>query len=1308
MTLRPTSLSALCAIALGLLPIGIYASDGTLDATFTPPALSTGVYDLVTEDDGSCVVVGHFAASATVPHAGIVKLTSAGAVDTTFATGLAGANVLPITSIVRQNDGKYVVCGAFSQMHGVARNSVARLNADGTLDFTFNPGVGPNRIAGSRIGYSLVIQPDGKILLGGQFTTWNGISRAGLVRLHSDGSLDTSFANLDDTVNFFAGAEMVKSVALQSTTSAPYFNVLVGGVFYGTWSGTNHGGVVRLTSIGVRDTTFAIGSGSLAGTSVSPVSAVAVQADGKIIVGGVFGSFNGTANRSFVRLNSDGSNDTIFNSSVGAGVTGSSAEVFKCLIQPDGKILAGGFFTSASGSAAPGLVRYNATGTRDTSFVAETSSAIGLAGLRLQNDGLVLAGLYGSTDTSKMLRRLSNAVPDPGVIQFASPTAMGTEGTSVALTLERVGGSTGSLSIIYGAIEGTATQPFDFSGVSGTVTWADGETSTKTISVPLPVDGTLETDETFGIHIVGVGPARLGSNRLSTVTIQDADVAGGQPVVIFRSASQTVSEDTLTVTVPVDLSAPATSAVTVPFTISGTAFGPAKTPKDYSTLPASPLVFAIGEQSKDITVTLVNDTTPEPDETIIFRIPNTIGAVLDGTRNLHTLTIADNEVKPVIAVHPQHVLAFVGQPQATFTGGATGLPAPTLQWLRNGAAMTGLTSNGISISKVSLAAAATFSLRASNKMGAIIYSATSTTAELGVVDKTERTVVLPAGTLSNAVLTVPTAGKLLTYEWRNANGDPLPASSRILNVTTKTLTIKGLTTSDTGAYICRVKGPDPAQFIDVRHNLKVVTEKPVITDALIDLGTVVVSEPIISFQIHTLPTNTATDDRAAATFRADVLPAGIKLDAVTGIISGRPTIAKPTGYAFKVFAKNPKGETLGVPVKLVVNAIPDKIVGSYIGHVAQESTINPRGGRVDFSIATTGVVTGKFILGAAIYSFTGALNTSIATPDVSTAAIPVTGTSLVFAFTYTASTGKLSLATLSDGSHSSTITGWRNVWNPAPLIKPYAGYYTMALNAPSPQTKPVPQGNGYASFTIAATGTLTVSGKLAEGTAFTTSGFVGPDGNVLVYQMLYANKGSIIGLLDIAEGSLADYSDNSLTGDAVWTRDETTPSSLNRTYAAGFTNAPMTAIGGRYKPITTAEIVMYLNDEADNAVLNFNDGGLGSNANDPNPDCTLRLKKGGLVVYPLPNTNLITLVLYPTTGLFSGTFTITQKNNSFTLPKDEKRVGSFIGMFVKDASGQSGYGHFLLPELSTPTVGITLTKRLSGQVVLDARPPPSS
>jgi hypothetical protein len=314
----------------------------------------------------------------------------------------------------------------------------------------------------------------------------------------------------------------------------------------------------------------------------------------------------------------------------------------------------------------------------------------------------------------------------------------------------------------------------------------------------------------------------------------------------------------------------------------------------------------------------------------------------------------------------------------------------------------------------------------------------------------------------------------------------------------------------------------------------------------------------------------------------------------------------------------------------------------------------------------------------------------------------------VFAFTYTASTGKLSLATLSDGSHSATITGWRNVWNPAPLIKPYAGYYTMALNAPSPQTKPVPQGNGYASFTVATTGTLTVSGKLAEGTAFTTSGFVGPDGSVLVYQMLYANKGSIIGLLDIAEGSLADYSDNSLTGDAVWTRDETTPSSLNRTYAAGFTNAPMTAIGGRYKPITTAEIVMYLNDEADNAVLNFNDGGLGSNANDPNPDCTLRLKKGGLVVYPLANTNLITLALYPATGLFSGTFTITQKNNSFTLPKDEKRVGSFIGMFVKDASGQSGYGHFLLPELSTPTVGVTLTKRLSGQVVLDARPPPSS
>lgn len=1303
---RPTLLPALCAATLVCLLTPAYAGDGAQDTGFTPPAFSTGVFDVLTEDDGSSIVVGQFASSAAVPHAGIVKLTASGSVDSTFATGLAGANVLPVTAVVRQHDGKYLVCGAFSQMHGVARNAVARLNADGTLDTTFDPGTGPNRIAGSRIGYSMVIQPDGKILLGGQFTTWNGIARAGLVRLNSDGTLDTSFANLDDTVNFFAGAEMVKSIALQTTTSAPYFNVLVGGVFYGTWSSTNHGGVVRLTSTGVRDTTFAIGVGSLAGTSVSPVSAVTVQADGKIIVGGVFGSFNGATNRSFLRLNADGSNDTTFNASVGAGISGSSAEVFKVLLQPDGKILAGGFFTTASGSAAPGLVRYNAGGTRDTSFVAETSAAIGLAGLRLQKDGLVLAGLYGSTDTSKMLRRLSNAVPDPGVIQFASPTATGTEGTSVTLSLDRVGGSTGSLSVIYGAIEGTAVQPFDFSGISGTVTWADGDTTTKTISVPLPLDGTLENDETFGIHIVGAGPTRLGTNRLATITIQDGDVSGGQPVVIFRSPSQTVTEDTLSVTVPVDLSSPATGPVTVPFTIGGTAFGPAKTPKDYSTSPVSPLTFVAGEQTKTITVTLVNDTTPEPDETIVFSIPNAVGAVLDGTRNIHTLTIADNEVKPAITVHPQHVLAYVGQPSAVFLSGATGLPAPSLQWLKNGVAVAGITSTGIAISNVALASAATFSMRASNKMGTVTYTATSNTAELDVVDKTEKTFVLAAGTTSNAVFTVSSAGKLLTYEWLDSNEVPLVASTRVLNVKTKALTIKGLTTTDTGTYICRVKGPDPAQQIDVRHNLKVVTEKPVITDTVINLGTVVVSEPIVPFQIHTSNTNTATDDRATATFRADVLPPGIKVDPITGVISGRPTVAKTTGYSFKVFAKNPRGETLGVPVTLVVNPIPDKIVGSYLGHVAQEGTLNPRGGRVDFAIAATGVITGKFILGITSLSFTGALNTSITTPDVSTAVIPITGTSLVFSFTYTASTGLLSNAMLSNGAATTPVTGWRNVWNPAPLIKPYAGYYTMAFNAPAPQTNPVPLGHGYAYFTVAATGTLTVTGTLSDGTPFTTAGFAGPGGEVLIYQMLYVNKGSILGLLDIAAGTLPDYSDSALTGSAIWTRDPVTPSTVNRTYAAGFTNAPMTAFGGRYKAIATTEIVMYLPDQAGNAVLDFNDGGLGANANDPNPDCTLQLKKGGIVVYPVPNTNLISLKLYPTTGLFSGSFTLTQKNNNLVVPKDEKRTGTFIGMFVKDASGQTGYGHFLLPELSTPATAITLTKRLSGQVRIDAPPPP--
>ena len=109
-----------------------------------------------------------------------------GTLDSTFNSGKI-TNGLVLDSAL-QPDGKLIITGQFSEVHGVARSSIARLNLDGTLDLSFDPG------AGSDVGFGPIsVQPDGKIIVAGFFHTVNGVARAGIARLNSDGSLDLGY-----------------------------------------------------------------------------------------------------------------------------------------------------------------------------------------------------------------------------------------------------------------------------------------------------------------------------------------------------------------------------------------------------------------------------------------------------------------------------------------------------------------------------------------------------------------------------------------------------------------------------------------------------------------------------------------------------------------------------------------------------------------------------------------------------------------------------------------------------------------------------------------------------------------------------------------------------------------------------------------------------------------------------------------------------------------------------------------------------------------------------------------------------------
>jgi len=178
------------------------------------------------------------------------------------------------------------------------------------------------------------------------------------------GLVDKSWDDRDQTGVFGTGAGTgsVYAIAFQSDGK-----ILVGGYFT-SWNGTTVGNIVRLNADGTRDTAFTTNTGTGAN---SYILSVAIQSDGKILVGGEFSSWNGTAVNYIVRLNSDGTRDTAFTTNTG---TGADDYIFSVAIQSDGKILVGGFFGAWNGTTVGRIVRLNSDGTRDTAFTTNTGT----------------------------------------------------------------------------------------------------------------------------------------------------------------------------------------------------------------------------------------------------------------------------------------------------------------------------------------------------------------------------------------------------------------------------------------------------------------------------------------------------------------------------------------------------------------------------------------------------------------------------------------------------------------------------------------------------------------------------------------------------------------------------------------------------------------------------------------------------------------------------------------------------------------------------------------------------------------------
>lgn len=379
-----------------------------LDASFNPQP-GASVHALLVQTDGNVIMAGAFTTvqpngGATFPDSiatGAPKLnyvarvyggttnTSPGTLTTTGTTDAAG-NPIPdflpnpnyvVYALALQSNGQVLIGGSFTQLKAdspyttassgigvygapaVARNGVARVNADGSVDVNSDlnsvGGVGP-----------VVVQSDGRVLVGGSFTTIGGAARTGLARLSSTGVVEAAFNPVLDGI--------VSAIALQSNGQ-----ILIGGTFQHVGS-TAQPYIARLNADGSLDTTFTPSPND-------PVRVIAIESDGRILFGGIFTQVNGTGEGHLARVSSSGALESTFNPNP-------DSEVDAILLQPsDNAIIIGGRFTTVTplstftSTGATYIARLNNNdGSVDTGFLPQPGGPVDT--IVLQSDGNILMG----------------------------------------------------------------------------------------------------------------------------------------------------------------------------------------------------------------------------------------------------------------------------------------------------------------------------------------------------------------------------------------------------------------------------------------------------------------------------------------------------------------------------------------------------------------------------------------------------------------------------------------------------------------------------------------------------------------------------------------------------------------------------------------------------------------------------------------------------------------------------------------------------------------------------------------------------
>ena len=442
-------------------------ADGSVDTSFTPPVFDNVVFALALQSDGKLLVGGWFANVGGVTQNGICRLNTDHTLDTGFNTGASpGVSSTIVRAIAIDADGKIVVGGNFTTARGVTQNGICRLNTDGTLDTGFNTGADPG-VTSSVSVLAVLIDADGKILVGGTFTLARGVTQNRIARLNTDGSLDTGFNTGADPGVTNALGLTVNGFTLDGT------DIIVCGRF-GDARGVARNNIAKLDSAGDLVTTW--NTGGTVGTN-GTVSQAVFRTDGQLAIGGQFSTVRGVARQRVAVLNpADGTLDTTFD----AGTVGEEcnsivalpenrvvidnrdfSETFRqyeadgtrvawrfpseindavrvIAIQPDGKILVGGQFTTIFGESRAYLVRLNADATFDETWDDSAGAFNGrVLAIAIQADGKILVGgtftTTRGTTQNRICRLNTDGTLDTGFNTGANPGVSDTSVWTIAI-----------------------------------------------------------------------------------------------------------------------------------------------------------------------------------------------------------------------------------------------------------------------------------------------------------------------------------------------------------------------------------------------------------------------------------------------------------------------------------------------------------------------------------------------------------------------------------------------------------------------------------------------------------------------------------------------------------------------------------------------------------------------------------------------------------------------------------------------------------------------------------------------------------